>query len=120
MQGSPAAIEGDGIFVAHFLQIVGDEGGAEAASTVEYEGRIFVGIFCFHVALDGAFAHVDRALDMARTEFVILADVDEHGFFAICEHGFVARDIGFANTRFRVIDKLQKALIVCHTITLPE
>jgi hypothetical protein len=34
LEGAPAAIEGDRVGVAHFLEIVGYQGGAETAATI--------------------------------------------------------------------------------------
>jgi len=41
---APAAVHGDDILVAHFLEIIGGERGAETAAAIQDQRGVFVGL----------------------------------------------------------------------------
>src|SRR3984885_9137947 len=70
---APAAIHRNHIAVAHFLQIVGRQRGAEAASAVENDRGGFVRDSLFDIALDDAFAEVQRVGNITAGPFAFFA-----------------------------------------------
>jgi hypothetical protein len=73
----PAAGQGEDVGVAHLLQNVGGEGGAEATPAVQNQFSGFVGDGGFDVAFDDAFAEVQGAGGVGCLPFVVFAYVDE-------------------------------------------
>src|SRR5712691_1970373 len=65
------------IGIAHFLQVVGCQGGTEAAAAIEDERSIEIGVLPFDIALDNPLAQMDRAGNMSLVVFAILADINE-------------------------------------------
>jgi len=106
--GAPAAVHGDDVFVAHFLEIVGGERGTETAAAIENERGVFIGDGCFDVALDDASAEMDSTGNVALGPFVVLARVDENHFFAGIEALLDFAKIGFLDSRFGVVDDGEK------------
>ena|SRR5579872_6562937 len=103
-----AAVHRNNIAVAHLLQIVGGEGGAETAAAVENDFGIEVGDFLFNVTLDDAFAEVNRSGKMILGVFAFFADVDKKKFVASVDPLFDLRYVGLAYVTFGVIDDFQK------------
>src|SRR5262249_49510909 len=56
-----AAIHGEGIRIAHFLQVVRGQGGAKTAAAVEDDFGLRVGETRLDVALDDPFSQVGRS-----------------------------------------------------------
>ena len=78
---APAAVHGDYVGVAHFLEVVGRQRGAEAAATVENDDGGFVGDGFFDVALDDAFAEVNRRRECGRGPIQFLRGYLRGSFF---------------------------------------
>src|SRR6266404_4065511 len=62
------------IGVAHFLQVVGCQGGTEATAAIEDERSIEIGVLSFDIALDNPLAQMDGAGKMILVVFAMLAD----------------------------------------------
>jgi hypothetical protein len=104
-----SAVHGNDVGVAHFLQVVGGQRGAEPTSAIKDERRIEGGTLSLDIALDDAFAEVDGSGEVVGGEFAIFADVDEHELFAAIEAGFDFVNVGLADALLGVFDNSQKA-----------
>src|SRR5258708_4799620 len=72
----PSAVHRFDVVVAHFLQVLRHQCGAESAAAIEDELRIRVGNALFDVALNNAPAHVNGAGKMSLRPLVVLANID--------------------------------------------
>src|SRR5262245_50381733 len=72
-----AAVHGDDVRVAHFLQVVGGEGGAITAAAVQDDRRIQIGDALFDVAFDDSLAQVDGAGKVIAGPLAFFANIDE-------------------------------------------
>src|ERR1700690_246430 len=106
---APAAVHGDYVCVAHFLEIVGGECGAEAAAAIEDYRRVVIGDGFFDVALDYAFAEMDRAGDVAVGPFEIFAGVNEYKFLAGIDALFYFFVVHFLHAALCILHQLQKS-----------
>src|SRR5208282_1729731 len=70
---SPATVHRFHVGIAHFLQIVGHESGAETATTIEDQFGARIGNALLDIALDDPPAHVHGAGDMAFGPLVVFA-----------------------------------------------
>jgi hypothetical protein len=111
-----AAIHGNNVGVTHLLQVVGGEGGAETATTIEDERGIEGGIPGLDVALDDAFAEVDGSREMVGIELAVFADVDQNKLFFSIEAGFDFVDGGFTDALLGVFNDFEetRGMIVSH------
>src|SRR5208282_6641564 len=74
---APAAIHGENVGVAHLLQIVRHQRGAESAPAVKHDGSRLARQGILNVALDDALAQVNGAGQMAFGPFAILSNINE-------------------------------------------
>src|SRR5258708_6270102 len=78
----PAAVHRLHVGVTHFLQIIGDESGAETTSAIKNQFCTRVGNLLLDIALDHSLAHVYRAWKMPFGPFVIFPDVHKDHFLS--------------------------------------
>src|SRR3954469_10755855 len=112
--GAHAAIHGDDVGVAHLLQVVGRQGGAKAAPTVEDDRRVMVGDHRLDIALEHPAADVSGAPGPVDRELAVLADVDEVEPFAPVEPGLHGRDVALLDARLRVVYQGEESRAMLH------
>src|SRR6202034_149029 len=112
---APAAVHGNHVAVAHFLEIVRRERRAEPAAAVEYEGRFLVRDGFLDVAFNHAFAQVNRTGDVPARPFGFLARVHDDDFFAAVQPLFRLAKTLFLDPRLRVSHQLQKSFGMIHS-----
>jgi hypothetical protein len=90
--GSPAAVHGNAIRVAHFQQVIRGQGGPKTSAAIEDQRCGLVGNRDFDVGFDDALAKMNRPRQVAARPFVVFADghqreflidVSFHGAFSI-------------------------------------
>jgi putative PIN family toxin of toxin-antitoxin system len=121
--GAPAAVHRNAIFVAHFLQVIRGEGGAEAAAAIKNQRRGPVRDRRFDVTLNDSLAEVNGPGQVAPRPFIVFADVHQCEFLAGVEPLFHFAETQLLYASFRVIDDSQKSRRMIHEIPprlLPE
>src|SRR4051812_29520370 len=101
---APAAVHGDGVLVAHLLEIVGGKCGAESAATVQDDFLILVRDGLFDVALDDAFTEVDGAGNVSLAPLIVFADVDQRELLAGIQALLYFSNVGLFDAGLGVVD----------------
>src|SRR5271156_5442288 len=99
---APAAVHRDYVAVAHFLKIVGGQGGTKSAATIKYDLRVLVRNGLFDVTFDDAFAQMDGAGNVTARPFAVFASVNENQGMAGVDFLFYFAIILFFDSFFRV------------------
>src|SRR5689334_21475603 len=116
---APAAVERDGVRVAHLLQVVAHERAAESAAAVADDRRVLLRDRLFDVALDRALAHVVRTGQMALLPLVVFARVEQHEALAGAQTLDALVDGVLAHARLRVLHECEepRRMVVRHHAT---
>jgi hypothetical protein len=116
------AVHGNHVRVAHFLQVIGRQSRTEAAAAVEDQFSFQVGILAFDIALNNAFAKVDRSGQVVGFEFAVFTYVDQNKLVASIKPRLDLVHICFADTRFGLVDNLQKPrwMLMSHGCRFPH
>src|SRR4029077_8512331 len=115
---APAAVHRDHVAVAHLLQIVRSEGRTVAAAAIEDDFGVLVRDGFFDIALNHAFAQVDRTGNVAAGPLVVLARVYDDHFFSGVELLLDLAVVFFLDARLRVFHKLHKSFrMIRHRFT---
>src|SRR5215470_6198717 len=81
--GFEAASHGANVFVPHFLQTLGGEGGPSTSPAMTNDHRVVVRDFFLDVELDRSATHVNRIRNMFLVPFVFLPNIDDYRFAAL-------------------------------------
>src|SRR5262249_39591255 len=111
---APAAVHRLDPRVAHPLQVVGGERGAEAAAAVEDEVARLFRHRPLDVPLDDALAEVARAGQVAAAPFLLLADVDQRDGVFRLPHPLDVVNRDLADTPPGVVDEAEEPRRVLH------
>src|SRR5580692_5561283 len=112
--GAPAAIHGNAIGVAHFLEIVRREGGAEPAAAVEDERSGLVRDRSLDVPLDYALAKMNGPRQAPAHPFVVFADIHQRKLLTRIEPLLHLAKVQFLDARLCIIHERQKPRRMLH------
>ena len=103
-----AAVHGEHVGVAHFLQIVRGQRGAISAAAVEDDGRVQFRHAFLDIALDDALAQVNGPRQMVFGVLAFFPDIHQNELVAAVKSGFDVVNAHFSNPLFGIFDDTQK------------
>jgi 23S rRNA pseudouridine2605 synthase len=103
-----AAVHGNHVGVAHFLQIIGSESRAKPSPAIENHLRAEIGNASLNVAFNDPLAQVHGAGKMVLGKLALFAYIDEQKAVTAIHTGFHCVNVGLANARPGIVDDLQK------------
>ena len=104
-----AAREGPDVFVTHALRDVGREGGTKTAAAIHDQLGVRIADGVLDVALEHAFAEVNRLPGVAIGPFGVFPDIDENGVGILFQTFACLLDGEFADARFGIVHNFQKS-----------
>src|SRR5437764_10728033 len=110
--GAHAAVHGDDVGVAHLLQVVGGQGGPEAAAAVKDDGGGTLREQRLDVALEHSAADMAGAGRPIDGELAVLAHIDEMKLLAAVQARLHVGDAAFTDVLPHRLDQGEEARVV--------
>src|SRR5713226_2908470 len=105
---SNAAVHGEHVGVAHFLQIVRSQSGAISAAAVEHDRGVHFWYAFLDIALDDALAQVNGPRQMILGLLAFFPDINQNKLVTAVKPRFDVVNAHFSNPRFGIFDDVQK------------